>query len=140
MLRPPPTPTPMTAKHHTDLKAWNLAIDLAVATHRFVETFPREYRIAYGDQFRRAAVSVAANIAEGAARQHRKELRQFLSISRGSLAELHTLQEIARRLKISGEAELALLSDLLDHTGRTLTLLIRAVSGAAAPKRATRAA
>lgn len=118
----------MTPRHHEDLRVWKLAIDLAVATHRFVDTFPPEHRISYGDQFRRAAVSVAANIAEGSARQHRREFLQFLSIARGSLAELHTLREIVRRLELTTLEELTHLADLIDHTGRMLTRLFRYVA------------
>jgi four helix bundle protein len=126
----------MTPRHHEDLRVWKLAIELAVATHRFVDTFSTEHRIAYGDQFRRAAVSVAANIAEGSARQHRREFVQFLSIARGSLAELHTLREIARRLELTNPVEMSRLADLVDHTGRLLTLTIRAVSRRPVSRRA----
>ena len=117
----------MTPRHHEQLRAWQVAIELSTATHRFVETFSKEYRICYGDQFRRAAASVAANIAEGAARQHRREFIQFVWIARGSLAELHTFHRIATRCGLTNQAELDRLSDLIDHTGRLLTLLVRSL-------------
>jgi len=113
---------------HKELRVWNQAIELAAETHRVVSTFSREDRITYGDQFRRAAVSVALNLAEGAARQHRREFLQFLSIARGSVAELHTLREIALRLGLADEERLARMSELLDHTGRMLTQLVRAIA------------
>ncbi len=47
---------------------------------------------------RRAVVSIASNIAEGAARKGKKEFQQFLNIARGSLSELDTQVEIAYRL------------------------------------------
>jgi len=117
----------MVPRSHEDLKVWNRAMDLAEATHNTVETFSREHRFAYGDQFRRAAVSVAANIAEGAARQHRKEFLQFLSIARGSLAELHTLSKLASRVRLCSAEQLAGLDELIDHTGRMLTRMLKAL-------------
>ena len=85
----------MAITHHRDLRVWQRATDLAVATHRLVDEFTPASRYSYGAQLRRAAVSVAANIAEGAARHHRGELLQFLYIARRSLAELQTLRIIA---------------------------------------------
>ncbi|MBV9357732.1 MAG: four helix bundle protein, partial [Chloroflexi bacterium] len=55
-------------------------------------------RFGLGSQMQRAAVSVAANIAEGHERRHRAEYLHFLSISLASLAELETHAEIARRV------------------------------------------
>jgi four helix bundle protein len=49
---------------------------------------------------KRAAVSVASNIAEGQARQHLGEFRQFLAVANGSLAELDTQRIIAEDLKL----------------------------------------
>ena len=118
----------MSAKHHENLRAWKLAIQLAIETARFVETFSTEYRICYGDQFRRAAASVAANIAEGASRQYHRELVQFLWIARGSLAELHSFLTIARGLELTNQSALNRMADLIDHTGRLLTLLVRSVA------------
>ena len=61
-------------------------------------TFPKEELFGLTSQMRRAAVSVPANIAEGAARAGTKELLQFLSIAAASLSELDTHVEIAVRL------------------------------------------
>jgi four helix bundle protein len=52
---------------------------------------------------RRAAVSVPCNIAEGAARRSSKESAQFYNIARGSLSELDTQVEIAKRLRYMNE-------------------------------------
>ena len=60
--------------------------------------FPKEELFGLTNQMRRAAISVPANIAEGAARAGTKELLQFLSIAAASLSELDTHVEIAMRL------------------------------------------
>ncbi|HEY5544574.1 MAG TPA: four helix bundle protein [Gemmatimonadaceae bacterium] len=117
----------MTPRNHEDLRVWHRAMDLAEATHNALETFSREYRYSYGDQFRRAAISVAANIAEGAARRHRREFVQFLSIARGSLAELHTLSRLAGRVRLCSVDQLVKLDELIDHTGRMLTRMLKAL-------------
>jgi four helix bundle protein len=69
----------MTPRNHEELQVWQRAMDLAETTHFVVDQFAREYRYAYGGQFRRAAISIAQNISEGAARQYRKEFLQFCS-------------------------------------------------------------
>jgi len=52
---------------------------------------------------RRAAVSIPSNIAEGQARKSTKEFLQFISVARGSLAELETQLELAVRLRYGNE-------------------------------------
>jgi four helix bundle protein len=70
----------------TDLLVWQKAIQLGKIIYRLTCEFPKEEKFGLTSQVRRAAVSVASNIAEGHARQG-KEFAHFLSIARGSLAE-----------------------------------------------------
>ncbi len=81
-----------------DLRVWQRGMDLVLQVYDLTKRFPREELYALVQQIRRAAVSIPANIAEGHARQHRKEYLQHLSISRGSLAELLTLFLVAERV------------------------------------------
>jgi len=83
---------------YRDLKVWQQAIDLVPEVYQLLRKLPKEENYALADQIRRAVVSIAANIAEGQARQHTKEFLQHLSIARGSLAELDTLLTVAERL------------------------------------------
>ena len=106
---------------------WQRAMDVAEATHNTVETFSREQRYAYGDQFRRAAISIAANISEGAARKHRAEFLQFLAYARGSLAELHALNQLAVRVRLCPSEQTGNLDELIDHVGRMLTKMMQAL-------------
>ncbi len=87
----------MKRQHH-NLLAWQRSIQLVKAIYRLTSTFPREELYGLTGQLRRADVSVACNIAEGAARNSDKEFVQFLGIGRGSLSEVETLLIIARKL------------------------------------------
>ena len=61
-------------------------------------SFPLAERFGMVAQIRRAAVSIPANIAEGAGRRSKKEFARFLCVSRGSANELCVLLEIARQI------------------------------------------
>jgi four helix bundle protein len=71
-------------KPHKRLNAWNAALDLVFAVYQATSRFPKDERFCLTDQMRRAAISIPSNIAEGAARQTRKEFINYLHIARGS--------------------------------------------------------
>jgi len=85
-------------RNHRSLKVWQKAIELVEHVYAETRNFPKEELFGLTSQMRRAAVSVPANIAEGAARSGTKELIRFLSIAEASLSELDTHVEIALRL------------------------------------------
>jgi four helix bundle protein len=85
-------------RKHRELLVWQKSVELALLIYRLTETFPKSEIYALTSQMRRAATSVPANIAEGAARTGTNELLRFLSFSNGSLSELDTHLEIAYRL------------------------------------------
>ena len=91
---------------HRDLDVWKEGIDLVLAIYKILGTFPKEERYALSDQIKRAATSVPSNIAEGAARNGRKEFVQFLYIALGSLAELETQLIIAEKLHYLADTEI----------------------------------
>lgn len=72
--------------------------------HRITAAFPIEERFELSQQMRRAAVSIPSNIAEGAARGGTSELIRFLTIARGSLAELEPQLWVARDLDFAVDA------------------------------------
>src|SRR5437899_494795 len=74
-------------------------MDLALAVYRGSDGFPKHELYGLAQQMRRAAVSVASNVAEGKGRNSDKEFRQFLFYSRGSLLELETQILIASKLE-----------------------------------------
>ena len=81
----------MTARKHYDLRVWQDGIALVKAVYALTAKLPRDELFGLTSQMRRAAVSVPANITEGAARSTQKEFTHFLTIARGSLSELDTL-------------------------------------------------
>ena len=108
---------------YRDLVVWQKALDLAEAVYVATQSFPRQEVYGLTSQMRRAAVSVASNIAEGHARQTRGEYIQSVGMARGSLAELQTQTILAARLQIlSGEIEHNLNAQLAD-VGRLLNAL-----------------
>jgi four helix bundle protein len=109
---------------YRDLVVWQRAIDLVPAVYTVVRSFPKHETYALSDQVRRAVVSIAANIAEGQARQHRKEFLQHLAIARGSLAEVHTLIVVAQRLRHVSDAQVASLENQLTEIAKPLNGLM----------------
>jgi four helix bundle protein len=104
----------MTVKDFRDLFVWQRAMELVEMIYRVTENFPSKEMFGLTNQLRRAAVSIPSNIAEGQGRNTTTDFLRFLSISRGSLQEVQTQFELARRLGYIGEEsklELALLSD-----------------------------
>ena len=84
-------------RSHEDLEVWKRAIVLADWVYDLGKLLPSDERFGLTSQIQRAAVSVAANIAEGAARDSTKDFLRYLSIAQGSLAEVQTLLIIIRR-------------------------------------------
>ncbi len=112
---------------HNRLEAWRQAVELVTMVYRTTGRFPTEERFALVDQMRRAAVSIPSNIAEGAARQSKKEFVQFLHVARGSLSELDTQAEIAARLGYMDAANREELDSAADAVSRLLSGLIRSL-------------
>jgi four helix bundle protein len=88
---------------HQKLFIWDRAVDLAVQVIAVTDSFPHRQRRVLVEQMQRSAVSIPSNIAEGKGRLSQRELRQFLGFARGSLFELETQLEIARRCGLLDE-------------------------------------
>ena len=113
---------------HQKLEAWSKAIELVTDVYKSSERFPKEERYGLTSQIRRAAVSIPANLAEGAGRRSQKEFAYFLSNSQGSASELETELIIANRLGYLDEATFAKLIAQLERIGRLITGLVRHIS------------
>jgi four helix bundle protein len=77
--------------------AWQRADDLVHAVYEATADFPKSELFGLTSQLRRAALSVPTNIVEGCGRQNRGELKQFVNIALGSLAEVEYLLSFAAR-------------------------------------------
>ncbi len=70
-----------------DLECWQKAHEFVKAVYRVTKTFPEDERYGLTSQFRRAAVSIAANICEGYRKLSRADKLRFMNISQGSFEE-----------------------------------------------------
>ena len=114
-------------RDHRDLRVWQTAIELGVRCYEVSRTFPREERYGLTAQLRTAAVSVAANIAEGNGRLTTGEYLNHLSNARGSLREIDTHLEFAYRLEYASPDAIRELRHLMDVTAALLTRLIQSL-------------
>ena len=105
---------------HEKLEVWSRAVDFVTAIYRMMDGFPKEEKFGLTSQVRRAAVSIPANIAEGAARESPKEFAHFLSNAQGSASELATELLIAHRLRFMSEKDYSELNSELDNIGRMI--------------------
>ena len=111
--------------NYRELVAWQKAMELAAEVYRVVKFLPKEELYALSNQMRRSAVSIPSNIAEGQARGSTKEFVQFLSIARGSNAELQTQCLLCAQLSYIPENELQKALSLSDEVGKMLNALIK---------------
>lgn len=112
---------------YRDLEAWKLAIRLTKFIYRASEKFPADERFGLTSQIRRAAVSVASNIAEGWGRGTTSDYARFLRMARGSIFEVETQIVIARELGFIGDEVFNPVDELLRDTGRVLAGLLRSI-------------
>ncbi len=110
---------------YKNLRAWQLARDLAVLSKAAITRLPTEERYALSDQWRRAVYSVALNIAEGASRRGVKDFRKHLDIARGSLHEVEAIIELVLALEYLRPEELERVRAMRDECARTVYGLLR---------------
>jgi four helix bundle protein len=107
---------------------WRKADDLAVLVYEVTgKSFPRHELYGLTSQIRRAAVSVAANVAEGSGKQYLTEFRQFLYTARASLSEVEYYIHLAGRLGYLSTEERSRLAEANTETARTLQGFINAI-------------
>ena len=110
------------------LRVVDEAVELAAEVYNVTSGLPREELYGLQAQMRRAAVSVASNIAEGAHRRSDKDFARFLAMSEGSLAELTVQARVAVRLNLLDGAMLAECRSRIDRLERGLSSLRKRLS------------
>jgi four helix bundle protein len=110
------------AKTFQDLVVWQKAHQFVLKIYKFTAGFPP--REAYGlvAQFRRAAVSIPANIAEGFARNSQPDKVRFLIISKSSLEECRYFLILSNDL---GYGDTSLLYTQLEEVSKLLSAYIQ---------------
>jgi four helix bundle protein len=122
------TPTHKTSgllKDHRQLEVWGIAIGLAAEVYRVTRKLPAYERFGLTQQMRTAAVSIAANIAEGKGRTQPRDYARFVGIARGSAYELDTYIVLSNRLGYLRAEEVEKSDELLGSVRRMLTALLR---------------
>ena len=105
---------------YRDLEVWKKAVYLAKMIYEVTEEFPTRELYGISGQLRRSAVSVASNIAEGQARDGKKEFIYFLKVALGSLAELETQLIIGKEIGFLTEDKLDILIDLIYEVAKMI--------------------
>jgi four helix bundle protein len=113
---------------HEQLDVFKVARALAIDIYRETGQFPREERYGLVSQLRRAAVSIPANIAEGAAGRSKKDFARFLLVARGSSTELKLLLDIARETGHLSTSRFLPLDATLERVFSMISGLIRNVT------------
>ncbi len=118
------------ARSYEDLVVWQRAMELATHIDDDTQAFPKTEMFGLTAQLRRAAVSVASNIAEGKGRSDR-DFALFLMQARGSIWELETQIELSRRLHFLADKRAAAIREDLSIIGKMLSALIGTMRAAA---------
>ena len=107
------------------LRVWQAARELAKQVYLATANFPRRERSSLTSQCDRAAVSIAANLAEGTSRRSRKDQAHFSEIAYGSLIELACLLILAKDVGVLSENSEADLRGTIEHVSAQLNALHR---------------
>ncbi len=111
------------------LQIFRHAMEFAAATYQLSRGFPKEELFGLTANLRRAAASVAANIAEGAGRGTRRDFSHFIDMANGSLFEAFSSFLLAERLGYVSHDQIALMREQADHLARRLANFKKSLSG-----------
>ena len=117
----------MGVRSFKDLIVWQKSVDLVEAAYRLTRDFPRQETYGLSSQMQRAAVSVAANIAEGSGRDSTREFIHHLAYSLGSLAEVETYLVVSTKLGYASQKSVTFLESQSDRIGKMLRALQKAL-------------
>ena len=112
-------------RDHRNLRAFELADQLALAVYQTTKTFPKDEIFGMTSQIRRAAVSVPSNIVEGCARNSNADFLRFLDIAFGSGRELEYQLSLATCLGYIDQGESQQLDAIVNELMKVLSGLIK---------------
>jgi 23S ribosomal protein len=105
---------------YKDLIVWQRSMELAEEVYRLVKKLPKEELFALSDQIRRAVISIPSNIAEGYERNSTKEYIHFLSIAKGSKAELETQLLLCTKIHYLNNSDIEKSISLIQEIGKMI--------------------
>ena len=111
--------------HIEDLDVFKISRSFVKKIYAVTKDFPKEEIFGITSQMRRAAVSICSNLAEGGARATVGETKQFISIARGSAAELKCQIALSYDLGFITAENMKLLSDDIERISQMLTGLLK---------------
>lgn len=114
-------------RNYKELEVWKKSVAITTQLYRLTSNFRSTERYGLSSQVPRAAVSIAANIAEGWGRGSVGEYIQFLTVARGSLMEVETHLIIACNLELISPDVLGVISNEIEEIGKMLNGLIGAL-------------
>ena len=115
-------------KDFKDLIVWQKAMDLVVEVYNLVKKLPKEEQFALSDQMRRAVISIPSNIAEGRGRYSIKEYTHFLSVAKGSNAELETQLLLCVKINYLNNSDIERAFGLIKEVGKMLNSLQKSLN------------
>jgi four helix bundle protein len=110
-------------RSHRELTVWRKGLDLACQVYKLTRKMPKEETYRLSGQIIRCSASIPANIAEGNARGTRRDYGHFISIARGSAAELETFLMLVKRLDLAPIDEVDEVLGRTEEVGRMLNAL-----------------
>jgi four helix bundle protein len=111
-----------------DLEIYQLSLNFSAAIYEVSSAFPDSERFGLTNQIRRAATSIAQNIAEGRGRGSDKDFARFLWQARGSLFEVVSALQIAQKLKFINESQFITILPNAKQLGAKITALINTLN------------
>ena len=113
-----------TAKRFTDLIVWQKAHKFVLSVYGFTSSFPKDETYSLTSQFRRASVSIPANIAEGFKKKGEADKLRYMNIAQGSLEECRYYLILAHDL---GYGRTNMLEEQIDEVGKLLAAYSNAI-------------
>jgi len=107
--------------------AWQKAHAFVLAVYRITKHYPTDEQYGLTSQFRRASVSIEANIAEGYKKLSKADKLRFMNISQGSMEECRDYIILSRDLQYINSDEFSELHDKLEDASRMLYLYINGI-------------